>query len=198
MGYQSDREFTNYIHETLAIPKIYDLLKWKKQNMDAFLANNVDMNNAVDRFLIDLVNQKIITVQERFREQKYQYYNDFTIRYEREHNIHSDRKKSEFFKLNADYFVYGIINSSKYKKEEANDFIKFAVIDIKVLKALFDDGLIEVDKTLNSIKCVSKNGKIICPVNHNKDNSSSFIPIDIKLLLQLFSDKKVVLLKKGF
>lgn len=198
MAYVSDREFTNYVHNNLAIKQIYDLLGWKNQEMNPVVSENVDIFNGVDVFLIDTINQKIITVQERFREFKYHIYNDFTIRYEREFNEHEDRKKSEFFKLNADYFVYGIIDETKFSKEMAKEFVKFAVIDIKVLKQLFDEGLIEIDKALNSIKCVEKNGKIVCPVNYNRDRSSSFIPIDISMLIDLFPSKKVVILKKGF
>ncbi len=198
MGYSSDRIFTDYIHEKLAIPLIYDLLGWKTQNVNSIMANNVDITNAVDAFLVDCKNNKIITAQERFREIKYQQYSDFTIRYEREFNPHEERKKSEFFKLDADVFVYGIINSSKDCKELATKFVKYVVIDINVLKSLFDEELIIVDKKLNGTRCIEKDKKIICPVNYNKDKSSSFIPIDIKLLIKLFSNRNVIIKNYGF
>ena len=118
MGYYiSDREFTDYVHENLAIPLIYNHLSQFPQDLNTKLSVNVDMSNAVDQFMIDDIHKKIVTVQERFREYKYHYYDDFTIRYEREFNIHEERRQSQFFKLDVDFFVYGIINSSKYDKE---------------------------------------------------------------------------------
>ena len=198
MGYSSDREFTDYVHNKLAIPLIYEHLSWFPQELNDNLRNNVDIFNAVDQFLIDAIKKKIITVQERFREYKYRFYNDFTIRYEREFNSHIERKKSEFFKLDCEYFVYGIVNSSKFNKEQATDFVKYAVIDVKKLKELFDKGNIVVDKNLNSIKCSILDNKLHCPINYNHDRSSSFIPIDIKMLLSLFPNNGLVLSQKGF
>ena len=198
MGYSSDREFTNYVHDNLAIPIIYKQLNWKPQNLNNVMTENVDINNAVDCFLIDLNKDVIVTVQERFREYKYHTFNDFTIRFEREFNQHDDRKLSEFYKLQADYFVYGIINHSKYNKEQATDFVKYAVIDLKILKALFDVQKIVVDRTLNTYYCIERDGKMVCPVNQNKDKSSRFIPIDIKLLKKLFSNENIIVASKGF
>lgn len=197
-NYSSDRSFTDYVHNNLAVPLIYRPLNWYPQEMNATLMNNADMNNGVDYFLIDKTESKIITTQERFREYKYHTYTDFTIRFEREFNRHEERKQSEFFKLNADYFVYGIINQSKWNKELATCFVKYAVIDLKVLKALFDEGKIIVDRNLNSLRCIVINGIMHCPVNQNHDRSSSFIPVDIKLLKQYFSDQKVIVKEEGF
>ena len=63
MGYSSDREFTNYVHDNLAIPIIYKQLNWKPQNLNNVMTENVDINNAVDCFLIDLNKDVIVTVQ---------------------------------------------------------------------------------------------------------------------------------------
>lgn len=79
MGYYiSDREFTDYVHDNLAIPLIYNHLSWFPQDLNTKLSVNVDMSNAVDQFMIDDIHKKIVTVQERFREYKYHYYDDFT------------------------------------------------------------------------------------------------------------------------
>ena len=198
MGYSSDREFTDYIHNKLAVPLIYENLSWFPQEINKKISVNVDIANAVDKFLIDMVKKKIITVQERFREYRYHTYNDFTIRYEREFNSHEERKKSEYFKLDCDYFVYGIVNSSKFHKEYATGFVKYVVIDVKKLKSLFDNDQIIIDKNLNSLKCVIKNDCLYCPVNYNHDRSSSFIPIDVKMLIMLFPNENLILSQKGF
>ena len=42
MGYSSDREFTNYVHDNLAIPIIYKQL-WP-QNLNNVMTENVDIN----------------------------------------------------------------------------------------------------------------------------------------------------------
>lgn len=198
MGYLSDREFSDFVHSSLAVPLIYERLNWKPQNLNGVMAENVDINNAVDRFLVNLNNNTIVTVQERFRDSNYRNFNDFTIRFEREFNQHDDRKLSEFYKLQADYFVYGIINHQKIRKEEATDFIKYAVIDLKVLRALFDSQRIIVDRNLSSYLCVERDGKMVCPVLQNKDRSSSFFPIDIRLLKKLFGSENIIVASKGF
>ena len=197
-NYLEDRDFTDYVHKNLAIPLIYKRLNWEVQTINNNVITNVDISNAVDRFLIDINKKKIITTQERFRDEKYANFSDFTIRYKRDFNKHEERRLSEFFKLETDYFVYGIINSSKFRRDQATDFVKFAVIDVTVIKKLFDTGYILIDENFLSYKSVEKNGKMICPVIFNKDKSSSFIPIDISILKKLFNHTNVVILSKGF
>lgn len=198
MGYKSDRAFTDYVHNNLAIDKIYGQLNWTPQLLNKNVTNNVDLTNAVDYFLIDNNNNKIITVQERFRESQYQTYTDFTIRFEREYNPNENRRLSEYYKLSADYFVYGIINKSKFDVEKATDFIKFAVIDIVALKELMDTGKIVVNRSLSGLKCKVIDGVLNCPVNYNRDRSSSFFPVDIKLLADLLPNENVIVLQRGF
>ena len=105
---------------------------------------------------------------------------------------------SEYFKLDADYFVYGIINNSKFNKEKATEFVKFAVIDLKKLRVLFDEKKIIVDRDLDSLRCTVIDGVMHCPVNQNHDRSSSFIPVDIKILKKLFPKEQLIILDKGF
>ena len=126
--YNDDRKFTNYVHENIAKKQIYPKLNWIIQDINTIVAENVDINNSVDYFAIDSNNNKIITIQERFREKKYLNYNDFTIRYKRIFNKDPNRKLSEFFKLNVNYFVYGIIDQSKIDVNENGNFVKYAII----------------------------------------------------------------------
>lgn len=160
--------------------------------------DNLDISNAVDYIALDKTEQRIITISERFRERKYSNYTDFTIRYKRDFNIHEERKLSEFFKLDADYFVYGIIDEEKTRVYEARDFIKYCVIDIIKLKALFDAGNIIIDENSSSKRCFIQGEKLICPVINNNDNSSSFFPVDVILLNTLFGDTEVIILQDGF
>lgn len=196
-NYVSDRKFTDFVHEKLAKPQIYSKINWVVQELDAVLAKNVDVNNSVDYFAIDQNNNKLITIQERFRERKYSSYNDFTIRYKREYNDHSDRILSEYFKLNVDYFVYGIIDQDKENVDANGKFLKIAIIDVKALNDCVNNGLIVIDEKINTKFCKIDKGKLICPVITNFDYSSSFVPLDVQLLIKLFSNK-VVVYQKGF
>lgn len=87
---------------------------------------------------------------------------------------------------------------SKFEVDKATDFIKFAVINIKELKRLMDNGDIYIDRTLNSRYCKKVGAKMCCPVNYNKDRSSSFIPIDIKMLGELFKNVPIIISSKGY
>lgn len=166
--------------------------------MNLKMLNNIDTQNAVDYVAIDKNRLKTIKIQERFREQKYSNYTDFTIRYKRDYNKHEERKLSEFFKLDADYFVYGIIDADKYRVEEATKFLKYCVIDVNKLKELIDSELIVVDEKSGMKRCFVREDKMICPVIQNHDYSSSFIPVDILLLSTLFEDENVIVLQEGF
>lgn len=196
-NYKSDREFTNIVHSNLACKIIYPKLNWVIQDLNLKMLNNIDTRNAVDYIAIDKNKMKTITIQERFREKKYANYSDFTIRYKRDHNSHEERKLSEYFKLDADYFVYGIIDQDKVRVYDAREFIKYCVIDINKLKKYIDEEKIIIEENSNLKKCVTKDGKLICPVIENHDFSSSFFPVDIVLLSMLFDDE-LIILQDGF
>ena len=195
-NYGFDRNFTNTVHNNLAVPQIYEELGWSVQDIDSDEAERADMFEGIDYFLTNQHGQTV-TVQERFREYKYHPYTDFTIRFEREFNPHIERHLSEYYKLNADYFVYGIINTSKFNVENATEFVKFAVVDLHVIKQLTDEGKIVIDRSVRGLKCVMQNGVMHCPVNYNRDGSSSFFPVDIKFLVEYFSEYRPVVFKKG-
>lgn len=197
-NYKSDREFTDIVHLKLACSIIYPLLNWDIQDTNLKMLNNIDTQNAVDYIAIDRNRLKTITIQERFREQKYSNYTDFTIRYKRDYSKHEERKLSEFFKLDADYFVYGIIDTDKYRVNEAKNFLKYCVIDVNKLKQLMDLELIVIDEKSGMKKCYVRDKVLMCPVIQNHDFSSSFIPIDILLLSSLFEDDGVIVLQDGF
>lgn len=192
MYYKDDREFSNFVHEKIAKKYIYPKLSWIIQDVNTFMLENVDINNSVDYFAIDKSKDKIITIQERFRESKYSNYNDFTIRYKREFNKNENRLYSEFFKLNVDYFVYGIINQSKNNVDSNAKFIKYAVINIHTLMDLIEQEKIVIEENAKTKFCSVYNEKLYCPVIQNFDKSSSFVPFDISMMKRLFPNGLII------
>lgn len=195
--YISDRLFTNYIHENLAIPKIYDKIQWQEHNIDPDELERMDLNQGIDYIFKD-DNGDMKTVQERFRESKYQKYSDFTIRYRRDNNVHKERVESEYYKMNASYFTYGITNCIKTEDlSNCTDFIKYAVIDLEKVYPKIDDGSIIISDNNENFCKIIDDEKIECPVKYNKDGSSSFFPIDISLLVKLWGSEMIIT-EKGF
>lgn len=193
--YKDDREFTNNVHKLLAIPKIYNLLWWQEVDINSEELEYIDINHWID--YIFRKDNEIKTVQERFRYSEYSNYTDFTIRYRRDNNFYNDRHESEYYKMEADYFVYWIVNQSKdIQGFQATDFIKYVIVDLKKIYEKINSWLIEIRPTLNWNKYIIENWKIICPVNQNKDGSSSFFPIDIKMILNLWGNENIVLYQK--
>ena len=194
-AYSRDRKFTDYIHKNIAIPQIYTPLNWQQVPLDEIVAEHIDIVNGLDY----LFRHKgvIKTVQERFRERKYQRYADFTIRLRRDSNKHADRKKSEYYKMKASYFTYGITNCFKEDFSKCTDFIKYVIIDLERVYAKIDKNEIIIRDNGRST-CRLLNGKVIeCPVKYNRDGSSSFFPIDIALLVELWG-KDMIVAQKGF
>jgi len=198
MAYMQDREFTNYVHEHLAVPQIYSQMDWVVQennDLNERLRINIDMNNAVDYMAVN-AQRRIVTIQERFREAKYSNYTDFTIRYMRPENIHEDRRMSEFFKLDSNYFIYGTIDTSKSNYRNARRFLKYAVLNLVRLKERIDDGTIIIDENLSGRTCRQEGNKMRCPVNNNTDHSSNFVPFDIIILSRVAPE--VIEYQEGF
>ena len=195
-NYAADRKFSDYVHENLALKLIYEPLSWRPINLEQRLAQHLDMSKGIDYCFTDM-NDDLITVQERFREQKYWRYNDITLRYRRDQNSNVLNVKSEFYKIEADYMVYGVVNASKFNHELASKFVKFAVLDMKALMFAFEKKLIAV-KRVHTNQCFIENGVLVCPVNYNRDGSSSFVPVDLKLLLQCNIAAKIILYQQGY
>ena len=195
-AYTSDRAFTDYIHRHLALDLIYTPIHWTPVDLDAAYAEKIDMQQGIDYIFKDKTGN-LKTVQERFREVKYQKYSDFTIRYRRDGNMHQDRKQSEYYKMKADYFTYGITNCHKNTDlNRCTDFVKYAIIDLKKVYEKIDAGEIIIRDNGKNF-CSLKDRKIICPIKYNHDGSSSFFPIEIAFLVQLWG-KEIILSQKGF
>ena len=141
-------------------------------------------------------DDEIKTVQERFREIKYQKYSDFTVRYRRDMNPHQDRHQSEYYKMKAHYFTYGITNCYKTDFTECSDFVKYAIIDLEKVYTKIDSGKIIIEDN-HRMTCQIIDDKIVCPIKYNRDGSSSFFPIEISYLVKLWGNEMIIS-QKGF
>lgn len=194
-----DWAFSTYVHHNIAIPVIYEHLGWRVIPLKAERAKHLDINHGIDYVLED-GNFSKITVQERFRDNFYaNQYNDATLRFRREQNPDLQRVQSEFYKIKADFLVYGIANGKKFedKRHTLTGFIKWVVLDLKFIREKFNSGVIKI--VTHSIKrvCWVENGILYCPENLNPDGSSSFLPFDIKLINELWGQKPIIA-QKGF
>jgi len=193
-NYITDRQYTDYIHKNVAIPTVYAELGWKELPVDSEALKGLDIDYGTD--YIFTKDGLLMTVQERFREVKYKNYTDFTIRYRRDGNYHKERKESEFFKIKANYFTYGITNCLKTELAICSQFVKVAIINLNVVFDKIDKGEIIIQDNGKRL-CTIEDGKLICPVIKNHDHSSSFVPFDIPSLVEMFGDE-VLVYSKGF
>jgi hypothetical protein len=196
--YKDDRSFTNYVHDELVVSQIYkEELNWKIKDINPNELEVMDIHRGIDYVLID-INNKDIYVQERFRDSFYQKYNDATIRYRRDNSSNPNRVQSEFYKIEADYLVYGITNGRKFvdKRHTLTGFIKWVVIDLNFLRKKFKGKLIKVTEERRTT-CYMSDNVLCCPKNYNPDGSSSFIPLDVPLLHQLWGGE-VIFKQFGF
>lgn len=197
--YSDDRSFSDFVHEQLAIPIIYKNLNWNIVNVNADELELLDLNKGIDYILSDSQNKKIY-VQERFRDEYYKNYNDATLRFRRDFNPEPKRVESEFYKIEADYLVYGITNGKKFieKRKTLTDFIKWVALDVKFIQEKYKNGSIKIVTPSNKTQCwIEKESILCCPENFNPDGSSSFLPFDIKLIKTLWGNKPIVA-QKGF
>jgi hypothetical protein len=195
--YNDDRNFTNYVHQHLAVPIIYEPLGWTEKEIDAAQLEFIDINEGVD-YVFENEEEYEIKTQERFRDNYYKNYTDCTLRYRRDKNADPTRHESEFYKIKADYLVYGITNGSKFldKRHTLTDFLKYVVVDLKVLYDKIEQKLI-VPKYGAHVSYI-KDGVMIVPIKDNTDDSSSFVAFDVKQLNDLFGDENIIIAQKGY
>ena len=176
--YTDDRQFTDYVHRHLATPLIYKNLNWTEKNVDADALKSLDLNDGID-YVFQNQKGEDVRIQERFRDNFYQKYSDCTLRFRREHNADATRRASEFFKIKADYLIYGITNGSKWldKRATLTDFLKFVVVDLRVLFQKMDNQQIVLQTGSASNFSRIEGGKMTIPINQNPDFSSSFVAL---------------------
>lgn len=193
-NYQSDRVFSDFVHKNIAISAIYNPINWKKIPLDVARTLKLDMSYGID--YVFEIEGEFKTVQERFRERKYSRYNDFTIRYRRDHHPDETRHQSEFYKMKAGFFTYGILDCDKTTVHAQANFLKYALIDLKMVYKKIEEQKILIQDNKKHV-CERIDGKLVCPIKYNADHSSSFFPVDIQLLQQLWGNE-IIIAQKGF
>jgi hypothetical protein len=194
-NYLSDREFTDYVHRHLAIPKIYNKIGWQIMEVEKEQALQQDLSHGID-YTLKNKEGKIITVQERFRERKYRHYHDATLRFRRANHRDPAQVESEFYKIKADYLVYGITDGDKINITSNTGFLKGVILEISFLQKKYAAGELEIAPT-GTVRCRQNKFKMICPENLNPDGSSSFLPFDIRLMKSLWGTDSI-LYQKGY
>lgn len=193
--YKNDRTFTDYVHKHIATHIIYKPLQWTEVQLRKDYAKYIDMMDGID--YVFKFEDEIKTVQERFRDKKYKEFTDFTIRYRRDENKIEDRHESEYYKIKAHYFTYGIIDTTKSEINKSANFIKYAIIDLrKVYEKLDSSKIIISDNRKNKCRIIDGE-RLECPIKYNTDGSSSFFPIDISHLVKLWGNEMIIA-QKGF
>ncbi|MEO6069206.1 MAG: hypothetical protein ABIN57_05755 [Chitinophagaceae bacterium] len=194
-GYLSDREFTDHVHLHHALPKIYSKIGWQLIDVAKDQALHQDLNEGID-YTFKNADGKIITVQERFREKKYAQFSDATLRFRRANHPNENRIESEFYKIKADYLVYGVMDGDKNNIASINGFIKGVILNIPFLQEKYKIGELLIGST-GTVRCQRKGNTMICPEILNKDGSSSFLPFDICMIKSLWTSG-AVLHQKGY
>ncbi|MDN6166289.1 MAG: hypothetical protein L0L22_06215 [Staphylococcus equorum] len=196
-NYDNRRMFSDAVHVNIA-DKVYQYLgRLIDDSRDDDYHEKADLIDGIDYYV--LVNGHHRTVQERFRTSKNCNYNDITLRYQYPENK-DDRSKSEWFKLTADYFMYGVINQNtndSRKIKPSAKFLKLVVIDLRVFSRLVDN-----EKIIVGSEKFSKiiDGKLVGGLNSNvsrvHDNRSIFAVFDVKHLYQTNED--LIIVEKGY
>lgn len=203
-NYKDDRTFTDYVHTHLSVPIIYSRMNWESVDDISTYTDQRDKKDGVDYQAIDNLGLKV-TIQERFRDESVKNYNDFTIRYTREFSLRPGEQKSEWFKIDASYLIYGITNGKKIAdaRHTLTDFVKYVVVDLNEVKNLFRLGVIRIPDNFTNfsqIKMEDDKPVLYTAKIRNTDYSSEFITIDPMLLIEVIGDSinRVVLDQKGF
>ena len=199
--YSNNRAFSDYVFKHLAIPHVYPYMKWQPHHINAALLEQLDLQQGIDAIALTEQGQAI-SIQYRFRDQFYgNKYSDVTLRYQREHHPNPFAHQSEFFKINADYLLYGVSNGKSFPDALPSNtqLTKWAIIDIKKLKQAIDKQIIIIGSpTIKGIQCQWLNQQLHCPINQNRDYSSSFVPFDVPLMAQHLSSYGIVVYAHGF
>ncbi|MEM9673275.1 MAG: hypothetical protein ACFB15_08945 [Cyclobacteriaceae bacterium] len=196
-SYRLDRTFTDFIHQQVALPQVYRPLGWEPFRLSNSEKEELDIHHGIDR-VFSQANGTLVTVQERFRIARYANYQDVTFRYRRDQHATTERRYSEFYKIQADYLLYGIINKDSKDPDQIAGaaFQKVALIHLPPLWKKLESGEAIIDETASG-RCRWEEERLVIPVNHNRDGSSSFIAWDIPLIAQHWP-RQIICYQRGF
>lgn len=209
-NYKSDRKYTNKNH-VLAEKTIYakygiEIFK-PSTEFEKDFAESSDIYKGIDYIGLIEKTGMPFAIQERTRSADKAAFNDITVRFERPQSTHEERKKSEFYKLeeylnnNPDIpflMMYAVRGEDKDFNENdvEGTFQKYAFVDIRKLYDYIKAGKIVAKEMPGVYSSVMKGGVMYAPIMSNKDPSSTFIPFDMRQLVENFPD--VVLEQYGF
>lgn len=209
-NYKADRKYTNANH-VLAEKNIYarngiEIYKPETEFEKEF-AENSDIYKAID--YVGLIEKTGLpfAIQERTRSADKAAFNDITIRFERPQNAHDDRKKSEYYKLDAYLkkypdiaflMMYAVRGENKTFEDGSVEgtFQKYAFVDLRKLYEYIREGKIVIKEMAGVYSSRMEGGVMYAPVRPNADPSSTFVPFDVRQLVENFPD--VVLEQYGF
>jgi hypothetical protein len=195
--YQDRRKFSDAVHSKMAV-KVYKYLGWELDDgRDEDYRRKADLTDGIDYYL--RIRGHHSTVQERFRTAANRTYNDITFRYDYPEHLVRE-KESEWFKITADYMLYGIIQKATREAgeiTEADRFAKLVVLDLRLFSVLLDRGKIQIGTGRQS---KFENGILTSGMNqnvaHTGDSPSRFVVFDVRQLYEL--NPEIIVLEKGF
>ncbi|MEQ9441224.1 MAG: hypothetical protein RIG62_19430 [Cyclobacteriaceae bacterium] len=195
-NYQQDRAFTDYVHQHIALPQVYQPLGWEPFHLSKQEKAQLDIHHGIDR-VFHTPEGTLVTVQERFRTAAYATYQDVTFRYRRDQHADVQRRYSEFYKIQADYLLYGITDShSKNTATRLSGFVKVVLLQLAPLWKKLQTKEAVIDETKTG-RCYWLNQQLVVPVNHNRDGSSSFIAWDVPLIARHWPHE-IIVHQRGF
>jgi len=196
-SYWLDRRFTDFIHQQVALPQVYRPLGWEPFRLSNTEKEELDIRHGIDR-VFSQSDGTLVTVQERFRTARYANYQDVTFRYRRDEYATAERRYSEFYKIQADYLLYGILDSDSKDPGQLTHagFQKVVLIHLPPLWKKLESGEAVIDEAASG-RCRWEEGRLVIPVNHNRDGSSNFIAWDIPLIAQHWPHQ-IIRYQRGF
>lgn len=198
-NFNTRKEFTDKVHAEMA-PNVYKYLNWKLDDGNSRGNEYLKEANIVDGIDYYVENEDGYhrTIQERFRRSnKAGHYNDITLRYQYPEN--TKKINSEWFKITADYFLYGVVPVEKTSDVTSSvKFTKLVVIDLRCFSRLVDKGKIKIGNGKESY--IDKNGILYSGINRNKkrqgDNPSTFVSFNVMDLYKL--DAELIVTEHGY
>lgn len=191
--YGDRRGFSDKVHKLMAI-NVYKTLKWRLDNSrNIDYMNDADIKDGIDYYILNEEGMHR-TVQERFRrESSAKNYDDITIRY----NYVENDLSSEWFKITADYFMYGVIKGEH--PSASSKFKKLVVVDFQYFKHLLEKRYIKVDKKARK-SYIDENGVLHSGFRHNKsiknDKVTTFVTFRVRDLYEL--SPELIVIEKGY
>lgn len=203
MKYQNrtnnDWKFSDKVHQYVLENEIYNHHFFNLKEVTK-ATKREDQDEGIDYWAV--CSDGRYSIQERFRElSKYTKNSlEFTLRYERNGSISNNQKKSEFFKIKANYLLYGITENQKVDSK-ITGLKRFVFINIQELYKEINNGNIIIDENKeNRLEPYVNKENIPCAIvkkNHeNKSGNSSLVIFNVSHLYEI--NKNIVFSSEGY